>query len=116
MIHEITDESFDAEVAQSEAPCVLTFSAGWCTMCDEMAPALEALSESLGSAIKVCRINIDEQRGLRIKFAVAAIPYIVYVANGTKTPLFDGLTTAERLEERVRFMLDGGEAPTTMPL
>ncbi len=116
MIHTITDENFDEEVAASPVPCVLKFTAGWCDMCDAMVPAFEALSETFGDAVKFCLVNVDEQKGLRIKFAVAALPYIVLVADGMKTPLFDELVTAERLEERIRFVLDGGNAPTTMPL
>lgn len=116
MIHQITDENFNEEVAQSPVPCVLEFTAGWCDMCDAMVPAFETLAETFGEEVKFCLVNIDEQKGLRIKFAVAALPYIVLVADGMKTPLFDEIVTAERLEERIRFVLDGGHAPTTMPL
>lgn len=116
MVYEITDETFEQEVANSPVPCVIEFTAGWCTMCDAMAPTFEELSETFGDEVKFCIVNIDEQKKLRIKFAVAAIPYIVYVADGNKSPLFDELVTADRLAERIRFMLDGGIAPTTRPL
>lgn len=116
MIYEITSETFEQEVVQSDVPCVIEFTAGWCTMCDAMAPTFEQLAEKFGDSVKFCLINIDEQKALRIKFAVAAIPYIVLVADGMKTPLFDELVTAEKLEERIRFVLDGNEAPTTRPL
>ena len=104
MVYEITDESFEAEVANCDKPCVIEFTAGWCTMCDEMVD------------VKFCIVNTDEQKKLRIKFAVAAYPYIVLVADGMKTPLFDELVTAERLKERIDFVLNGGKAPTTRPL
>ncbi len=116
MIHEITDDSFEREVAHADVPCVIEFTAGWCTMCDAMAPTFEVLSEHYGDKVKFCLVNTDEQKGLRIKFAVACVPYIVYVANGMQSPLFDELVTAERLKERIDFMLAGGEAPTTRPL
>ena len=116
MIYEITDETFEEEVANSAIPCVIDFTAGWCTFCDAMAPTFEQLAETFGDTVKFCLVNIDEQKKLRIKFAVAAVPYIVLVANGMQTPLFDELVTAERLEERIRFVLDGGDAPTTRPL
>ena len=116
MVHEITDENFEDEVANSPVPCVLEFTAGFCTFCDEMAPTLESLSDEFGNDVKFCIVNIDENRKLRIKFAVAAVPYIVYVKDGMKTPLFDELVTEERLRERIRFVLDGGKAPTTRPL
>ena len=116
MVYEITDETFEAEVANSDVPCVIEFTAGWCTMCDTMAPTFDQLSETFGDEVKFCLANIDEQKRLRIKFAVAAVPYIVLVANGMKTPLFDEVVTASRLEERIRFVLEGGNAPTTRPL
>ena len=116
MVHEITDETFEAEVAASPIPCVIEFTAGWCTMCDDMVPIFEELSERFGDEVKFCVVNTDLNKKLRIKFAVAAYPYIVLVANGMKTPLFDELVSANRLEERIRFVLDGGTAPTTRPL
>lgn len=116
MIHEVTDETFTEEVANSTIPCVILFSAGWCTYCDELAPVLESLSEKFGDTVKFCRVNVDAERGLRIKFAVAALPYIVYVVNGQRTPLFDAIVGEARLEERIQYMLDGNDAPGTMPL
>lgn len=116
MIHEITDDNFEAEVARSPLPCVIEFTANWCTMCDAMAPTFAALDARFDGQVKFCMVNTDEQKGLRIKFAVASMPYIVYVSDGEKTPLFDEIVTQERLEERIHFMLDGGEAPTTTPL
>lgn len=116
MVHEITDETFEQEVANSPVPCVIEFTAGWCTMCDAMAPTFDELSETFGDDVKFCIANIDEQKKLRIRFAVAAVPYIVYVADGMQTPLFDEIVTADRLAERIRFVRDGGKAPTTRPL
>ncbi len=116
MVHEITDETFEAEVASSPIPCIIEFTAGWCTMCDEMIPVFEELSEQYGSDVKFCIVNTDEQKKLRIKFAVAAYPYIVYVHDGMKTPLFDEFVSGARLKERIDFVLNGGNAPTTRPL
>ncbi len=116
MLFEVTDENFAEEVAASPLPCVILFTAGWCTYCDEMVPAMEALSESFEGRVKFCLVNVDEQRGLRIKFAVASLPYVVYVHDGMKTPLFDAITNERRLEERINHMLAGKDAPGTMPL
>lgn len=116
LVHDVTDENFEAEVVQSDVPCVLEFTAGWCTMCDEMVPTFEQLAEEYGGRVKFCIVNTDMQKALRLKFAVAAFPYIVMVADGMKTPLFDELVSANRLRERIDFMLAGGQAPTTRPL
>ena len=116
MVHEITDDNFEAEVADSELPCVIEFTAGWCTMCDAMAPTFEALSEEYSGKVKFCLVNTDKQKGLSIRFAVTALPYVVWVADGIKAPLFDELVGEKRLRERIDFMLAGNEAPTAMPL
>ena len=116
MVHEITEENFEAEVVQSDVPCVIEFTAGWCTFCDELVPVFEELSEQYGDDVKFCIVNTDEQKALRIKFAVAAYPYIVMVHNKMKTPLFDEIVSAERLRERIDFVIGGGSAPTTRPL
>ena len=116
MLHEITDETFAEEVAASAVPCVMLFTAGWCTFCDDMVPRMEGLAEEFGDAVKFCIANTDEQRGLRIAFAVGAVPYIVMVRDGMKIPLFDEVVTEQRLGERIRFILDGGQAPTASPL
>lgn len=116
MLHEITDENFEAEVANSPVPCVIEFTGKWCTLCEQMIPTFEQLADHYGDAVKFCTVNTDMQKGLRIKFAVAALPYIVLVSDGMKTPLFDELVPAERLQERIDFVLEGGKAPTTRPL
>lgn len=116
MIREITDESFEAEVLEAGMPCVIGFTAGWCTMCDEMVPKMEDAAEALGDEVRFCIANIDEQRGLRIMFAVGALPSVVFVRDGQQTLLFDEVFAEERLEERVRYMLEGGEAPNTRPI
>ena len=116
MVHVITDENFREEIIESDVPCVLEFTAGWCTLCDEMKPVFEELSENFDGTVKFCLVNIDEQKQLRIRFAVAAVPYIVLTHNGMETPLFDELVSAKRLDERIRSVLEEGKAPTTRPL
>lgn len=115
-MQEITEANFEEEVLCSDVPCVIEFTASWCALCDEMTPKLEKLEKALDGRVRVFMVNLDDQRSLRIKFAVAAVPYIVYVSNGMQTPLFDEMVPEEMLEERVRFLLDGGEAPNSRPL
>lgn len=116
MVHVITDDTFEDEVVKSDLPCVIGFTAGWCNLCPQMLEALEEVSDRYAGKVKFCTVNVDEQRRLRILFAVAALPYTVYVADDTKTPLFDELVNADRLDERLRFVLDGGKCPSTTPL
>lgn len=116
MIHVITDENFEREVVDSPLPCIIGFTASWCNLCPKMIDVLDSLSEKYDGRVKFCSVNVDDQTRLRIMFAVASLPYTVYVENGMKTPLFDEMVTEGRLEERIDFVLDGGKCPTTTPL
>ena len=52
MVYEITDDNFQAEVVDCGKPCIIEFTAGWCTMCDEMVPIFEQLSEQYDDSVK----------------------------------------------------------------
>ena len=116
MVVEITDENFENEVLKSEIPCVIGFTAKWCDLCPKMIAELESLSQRYEGMVKFCSVNTDEQRKLRILFAVAALPYTIFVKDGIKTPLFDELVTEDRLDERIRYVLNGGKCPISVPI
>ena len=116
MINDITDDNFDAEVMRSDIPCVILFTAHWCTWCPEMLERMEEASHAFEGEAKFCSVNTDTERKLRIAFAVGTLPYIVMVRDGKKIPLFDEIVTVDRLEERVRYMLDDGKAPFETPV
>ena len=116
MVVDVTDESFAADVLESELPCVILFTGSWCTWCPEMHERMEEASKAFEGEAKVCSIDIDTQNKLRIAFAVGTLPFIVLVRGGMRSPLFDEIVTVERLEERVRYALDGGKLPIEVPV
>lgn len=115
MVYEVTDANFEEEVASSDIPCVILFTAGWCSLCPEMKSRFESLSEKM-EEVKFCVVDTDSQMGLRIAFAVGVAPYIVMVRNGMKLPLFDQIISEEELKERIHFVLNGGKTPLETPL
>ena len=116
MVYEITDENFQQEVLESEKPCVILFTASWCTWCPEMHKRMEEAAADLGAEAKFCTIDTDTQKRLRISFAVGTLPFIVLVRNGMRAPLFDEIVTTDRLEERIRYALDSGKLPIEVPV
>ena len=69
----VTDDTFDAEVRQSDVPVVVDFWAEWCGPCKMIGPALEELSNEYGDQIKIAKVNVDETPNWRSRYP-GAVP------------------------------------------
>lgn len=78
----ITKENFEAEVLNSTKPCLVDFWATWCGPCKMIAPIIEELAEEYVDTVKVCKINVDDEPELAIKYRVSSIPTVMLFENG----------------------------------
>ena len=78
----LTEQNFDAEVLQSALPVVVDFWADWCGPCKMLAPILHELAEEKSGALKVGKVNVDEQMELAMRFQVSSIPMLVVFKDG----------------------------------
>ena len=77
-----TDDSFEAEVLQSEQPVLLDFWAEWCGPCKMIAPVLDEIAEEYDGKITVAKLNIDENPDTPPKYGVRGIPTLMLFKNG----------------------------------
>ncbi len=78
---DITRENFEKEVMQSEKPVLLDFWAAWCGPCRMLSPIIHEIAEE-NPDIKVCKVNVDEEQELAIKFQVMSIPSLFVIKEG----------------------------------
>lgn len=97
MITNVTKENFDKEVLQAEGTVLVDFWAAWCGPCRMIAPAVEKISEER-SDVKVCKVNIDDEQELAIKYGVMSIPTLMVVKNGEIVNTAVGLRPKEEIE------------------
>ena len=69
----LTSENFENEVLKSEKPVLVDFWAEWCGPCRMMAPVVEELAQTMGEAVKVCKIDIDQNPELAEKYGIMSI-------------------------------------------
>ncbi|QFU10140.1 Thioredoxin [Rhodobacteraceae bacterium THAF1] len=78
----VTDDTFDAEVRQSDIPVVVDFWAEWCGPCKQIGPALEEISNEMDGQVKIVKVNVDENPNAPAQMGVRGIPALFLFKNG----------------------------------
>ena len=78
----VTDNSFQADVLESDKPVLVDFWAEWCGPCKMIAPALEEISEELGDQVTIAKMDIMENTGIPGEMGVQSIPLMVLFKDG----------------------------------
>ena len=80
----ITKENFESEVLNSDKPVLVDFWAVWCGPCQMLSPVVDQIAEE-NDAVKVGKVNVDEQPELAMKFGVMSIPTLISFRDGKVT-------------------------------
>lgn len=78
----VTDDTFDAEVKQSDIPVVVDFWAEWCGPCKQIGPALEELSDELEGKVKIVKVDVDNNPNSPAQMGVRGIPALFLFKDG----------------------------------
>lgn len=81
---ELTAQNFEQEVMSSDKPVLIDFFATWCAPCMMVSPIVDEIAQERQD-VKVCKVNVDEQGELAIRFGVASIPMLVVMNGGEIT-------------------------------
>ena len=101
----VTDDTFDAEVKNSDIPVVVDFWAEWCGPCKQIGPSLEELSDELDGKVKIVKVNVDENPNSPAQMGVRGIPALFLFKDGqvvsNKTGAAPKATLASWIKESI---------------
>lgn len=105
-LQEITDADFATEVLTSDVPVLVEWWAQWCGQCRQLAPVLERLDEERGEALRVVRINQDEQPLRAAEHRVLGLPAMILFRDGQPLLQLAGARTKASLDRAIDAALE----------
>ena len=115
-ITELDSSNFDSTLSSSSTPIVVDFWAPWCGPCKAIAPILNELAEELGDAVRICKVNIDNNSEVASKYEIRAIPTILIFKDGQIVDTIVGLIEKEDLKAKLGWKLDFCIGGINMPI
>jgi putative thioredoxin len=105
-----TDRSFQAQVLQASmtTPVLVDFWAPWCGPCKQLGPILEAAVRKAKGAVKLVKINTDENQAYAGQLGVKSIPAVIAFSKGRPVDGFMGALPASDVEKFIKRIVGGG--------
>ena len=104
-VKEVNDSNFEAEILNSEVPCLVDFWAPWCGPCRMIAPVIDELAGDFEGKANICKVNTDEEQDLAVKYGIRSIPTIIFMKNGEVVDQLIGATSKQALTDKINSLL-----------
>ncbi len=99
LIKHSADQSFEADVLQSDTPVLVDYWAEWCGPCKMIAPILDDVANGYQGKLQVAKMNVDENRDIPAKFGIRGIPTLMIFKGGQLAATKVGALSKAQLTE-----------------
>lgn len=103
LIKDGSEASFMADVIEPSqtVPVIVDFWAPWCGPCKTLGPALEAAVTAAKGAVRMVKINVDENQALAGQLRIQSIPTVYAFFNGQPVDGFQGAIPGSEIKKFV---------------
>jgi thioredoxin 1 len=102
---QLTDETFESEIINSEMPALVDFWAEWCGPCKMVGPIVEELGNEYKGRVKFAKMDVDQNRQTPAKFGIRAIPTLILFKGGEVAQTIVGAQSKSYIEEQIMKLL-----------
>ena len=109
---------FEADVINASAtqPVIVDFWAEWCGPCKTLGPTLEKIVNEYGGAVRLVKINVDENQQLAAQMRVQSIPMVVAFQDGKPVDGFAGAVPETQVRQFVEKLTGSAGSPLDQAL
>ena len=98
----------DVLAASREVPVIVDFWAPWCGPCKTLGPQLEAAVNAANGAVKMVKVNIDENPEIAQQLRIQSIPTVYAFKDGQPVDGFMGAIPESQIKTFVANLASGG--------
>jgi putative thioredoxin len=114
LIKDSSARTFVADVieASRDVPVLVDFWAPWCGPCKQLTPILEKVVREAKGAVKLVKVNIDENQGIAQQLRIQSIPAVFAFRNGQPVDGFMGALPESQVRDFITRLASGaGPSP-----
>jgi thioredoxin 1 len=104
---QVTDDSFKAEVLDSNVPVLVDFWAPWCAPCRIVAPVVEEVAKEYSGMVKVAKLNTDENQQTAMEYRIMGIPTLGIFVKGQMVDQIVGAVPKNHIVEKLNYYIQG---------
>jgi len=108
VIKDGSDATFmqDVVAASMDTPVIVDFWAPWCGPCKQLTPALEKVVTEARGAVRLVKVNIDENPGVAEQLRIQSIPTVYAFFGGRPLDGFQGALPESQLKKFIDKLIE----------
>ena len=114
LVKDVNTANFMAEVvdASFDQPVIVDFWAPWCGPCKQLGPILEKVVRGAGGAVRMVKLNIDENPEIAQQMRIQSIPAVYAFKDGRPVDGFVGALPESQVKQFVQRLGGGAGEPS----